>query len=112
MLACSICDTNINNDTRNARRHRGLPHRPLRRPRIFVESEYVLHSKELALSRFVSRDARKIAGLHARIVSYGHLLLLVDLARIDKFLDRPSPKEAIDENVACLPDAVCTVHRL
>lgn len=89
-----------------------MSHRHLRRPIVFVEGEYVLQPKELALSLLVPRDAREIACLHARVVSYGHLLLLVHLARIDELLNRPGPKEPVDKNIASLSEAVCTVHRL
>lgn len=89
-----------------------MPHRHLRRPIVFVESEYVLQPKELTLSFLVPRDAREITCLHARVVSYGHLLLLVDLARVDELLDRPSPKEPVNKNIAGLPEAVRAVHRL
>jgi hypothetical protein len=112
MLACSICGTTVN-DARDYHTSQGrVPHRHLRRPIVFVESEYVLQPEELTLPLLVSRDARKIASLHARIVSYGHLLLLVDLARIDELLDGPGTEEPVDENVASLPEAVCAVHRL
>jgi len=89
-----------------------VPHRHLCRPSVFVEGEYILQPKELTLPFLVPRHARKITRLHARVVSDGHLLLLVDLASIDELLDRPGPKEPVDENVARLPEAVCTVHRL
>ena len=77
-----------------------------------MESEYVLQPEEFTLSFLVTRNAREIACLYARVVSYGHLLLLVHLARIDELLDRPGPKEPVDKNIASLSEAVCTVHRL
>ena len=89
-----------------------MSHRHLRRPIVFVKSEYVLQPEEFTLSFLIPRDAREIACLHARIVSNGHLLLLVDLACIDELLDRPSPKEPVDKNIASLPEAVCAVHGL
>ena len=77
-----------------------------------MEDEYVLQPEELPLPLLVSRDTSEIAGLDARIVSYCHLLLLVNLTRIDEFLDGPSAKEPVDENVSSLPEAVSAVHCL
>ena len=57
-----------------------------------MQSEDILQPEKFTLLFPVPWDAREIAGLHARIVAYGHLLLLEDLARIDKFLDGPSSK--------------------
>ena len=89
-----------------------MPHRHLGRRGVITESEYILQPEQLSLPLLVSRDACKVAGLHARAVSYGHLLLLVDLARIDELLNGTSPKQPVDENVTCLPEAICAVHSL
>ena len=104
----------LSNDARNKyhRTREWMPHRQLSRPSVFVEGEYVLQPEELTLLFLVSGYACEIAGLHARIVSYGHLLLLVDLARVDELLDGPSPKEPVDKNVTSLPEAICAVYRL
>lgn len=77
-----------------------------------MEREYVLQPEKLALSVLVSRNTREITGLYARIVSDGHLLLLVNLTRIYELLDGPGPKKPVDVNVASLPKAVCAVHCL
>ena len=77
-----------------------------------MDGKNVLQPEELTLPLLISRNTHEIAGLNARVVSYCHLLLLVDLACIDKFFNGPSPKEPVDENVTILPESISAVHCL
>jgi hypothetical protein len=113
MLARSIC---VATYQRHAKYHHSewvmMPHRHFGRRGVLVESEYVLQPKQLTLPFLVSRNARKVARLHARIVSNGHLLLLIHLARVDELLDGAGTKQSIHKHIARLSEAICAVHSL
>lgn len=89
-----------------------LTYRHLRADFSLFEPEDILQPEQLTLSLFVALHALKVPCLEACIVSHGHLLLFVDLTRIDQFFKRTSTQKAIDRNVTRLAISVSTVHRL